>query len=111
MDLTILHKSFNMKAVEFEVVKNDFQRQYEAKIEGEILTAEFSGQERKIFLTKLTVPETYKDSEIQDLFISKILDSFKDTRFKVMPTSPEIAKFFRRNRLKYKDLLPAGISI
>jgi hypothetical protein len=100
-----------MKAVEFEVVKNDFQRQYEAKIEGEILTAEFSEQERKIFLTKLTVPEAYKDSEIQDLFISKILDSFKDTRFKVMPTSPEIAKFFRRNRLKYKDLLPAGISI
>jgi hypothetical protein len=100
-----------MKTIEFEVVKNDFQRQYEAKIEGEILTAEFSEQERKIFLTKLTVPEAYKDSEIQDLFISKILDSFKDTRFKVVPTSPEIAKFFRRNRLKYKDLLPAGISI
>ncbi|AFU70473.1 acetyltransferase, putative [Psychroflexus torquis ATCC 700755] len=100
-----------MKTVEFEVIKNDFQRQYEAKIEGEILTAEFSEQERKIFLTKLTVPDAYKDSEIQNIFISKILDSFKDTRFKVMPTSPEIAKFFRKNRLKYKDLLPAGISI
>jgi predicted GNAT family acetyltransferase len=100
-----------MKTVEFEVIKNDFQRQYEAKIEGEILTAEFSEQERKIFLTKLTVPDAYKDSEVQNIFISKILDSFKDTRFKVMPTSPEIAKFFRKNRLKYKDLLPAGISI
>jgi len=38
-----------MKTIEFEVIKNDFQRQYEAKIEGEILTAEFSEQERKIF--------------------------------------------------------------
>ena len=100
-----------MKTIEFEAIKNDFQRQYEAKIEGEILTAEFSEQERKIFLTKLTVPGTYKDSEVQDLFISKILDSFEDTRFKVMPTSPEIARFFRKNRLKYKDLLPAGITI
>jgi predicted GNAT family acetyltransferase len=96
---------------EFEVTKNEFQRQYETRIDGELLAVEFSEHDRKIFLTKLTVPEQFVDSEIQDEFISKILDSFKDTRFKVMPTSPEIAKFFRKNRLKYKDLLPAGISI
>ncbi|MBZ9650569.1 GNAT family N-acetyltransferase [Psychroflexus montanilacus] len=96
---------------DFEVTKNEFQRQYETKIDGELLAVEFSEHDRKIFLTKLTMPEQYKDSEIQNQFISKILDSFEDTRFKVMPTCPEVAKFFRRNRLKYKDLLPAGISI
>lgn len=97
--------------IELEVIKNEFQRQYETKIDGELLAVEFSEHDRKIFLTKLTVPKRFKDSETQNIFISKILDSFEDTRFKVMPTSPEIAKFFRRNRLKYKDLLPAGISI
>lgn len=96
---------------EFEVIKNEFQRQYEARIDGELLAVEFSEHDRKIFLTKLTIPDHYLNSEIQDRFISKILDSFKDTRFKVMPTSPDIAKFFRKNRLKYKDLLPAGITI
>lgn len=96
---------------EFEVTKNEFQRQYETKIDDELLAVEFSEHDRKIFLTKLTIPEQFKDSEIQNEFIAKILDSFQDTRFKVMPTSPEIAKFFRKNRLKYKDLLPAGITI
>jgi hypothetical protein len=96
---------------EFEVIKNEFQRQYETRIDGELLAVEFSEHDRKIFLTKLTMPEHYLNTEIQDEFISKILDSFKDTRFKVMPTSPEVAKFFRKNRLKYKDLLPAGITI
>ena len=100
-----------MKAVEFEITKNDFLRQYETKIENELLTIEYSEQERKVFLTKLTIPDPLKDSEIQNQFIIKVLDSFKDSRIKVMPTSPEIAKFFRKNRLKYKDLLPAGISV
>lgn len=97
--------------IDFEVTKNEFQRQYEARIDGGLLTVEFSEHDRKIFLTKLTVPEQYLNSDIQNQFLAKILDSFIDTRIKVMPTSPEITKFFRRNRLKYKDLLPAGISI
>lgn len=100
-----------MKALEFEVTKNDFQRQYEAKVEGELLTIEFSEQERNIFLTKLTIPDALKDSEIQNQFMTKVLDSFKGSKIKVMPTSPEVAKFFRKNRLKYKDLLPVGISV
>jgi predicted GNAT family acetyltransferase len=100
-----------MKALELEVKKNDFQRQYEAKVDGELLTIEFSEQERKIFLTKLTIPDALKDSEIQNQFMTKVLDSFKDSKIKVMPTSPEVAKFFRKNRLKYKDLLPVGISV
>ena len=109
MDLKI-NKVLKMEN-DFEVIKNEFQRQFETRIDGELLAVEFSEHDRKIFLTKLTVPEVYKDTEIQNIFISKILDSFKDTRFKVMPTSPEIAKFFRKHRLKYRALLPAGISI
>ena len=96
---------------DFEVTKNEFQRQYETKINDDLLAVEFSEHDRKVFLTKLTIPEKYLDSDVQNLFISKVLDSFVDTRFKVMPTSPEVAKFFRKNRLKYKGLLPAGITI
>lgn len=97
--------------IDFEVTKNEFQRQYETRIDGELLAVEFSEHDRKIFLTKLTMPPQFVDSDVQNQFISKILDGFKDTRIKVMPTSPEIAKFFRRHKLKYKDLLPAGIAI
>lgn len=46
---------------DFEVTKNEFQRQYETKIDGELLAVEFSEHDRKIFLTKLTIPEQFID--------------------------------------------------
>ena len=36
---------------------NAFLRQYELKVGGELATLEYSQQERKIFLTKLNIPE------------------------------------------------------
>ena len=40
-----------------ELVDNDFLRQFEMKIDNELAKIEYSLQERKIFLTKLVVPE------------------------------------------------------
>ena len=72
-----------------ELVDNDFLRQFELKVEDDMAKIEYSLQDRKIFLTKLVIPER---------------------NISVVPTSPEIAKFIRRNR-KYKKMLPVGIRI
>ena len=43
--------------------------------------------------------------------IEAVLEEIKDRNTRVMPTSPDVAKFMRKNRRKYKDLLPVGINI
>ena len=43
-------------------------------------------------------------------FIDLVFSNIKERNISVVPTSPEIAKFVRRNR-KYKRMLPVGIRI
>ena len=67
-------------------------------------------QERKIFLTKLIVPEDLNTTEFKDEFIKTVLDSVAEKNMRVVPTSPEIAGFLRKNK-RYKELLPVGIKL
>jgi predicted GNAT family acetyltransferase len=71
---------------------------------------EYSLQERKIFLTKLIVPEELDDVEFNNVFIKTVLDSIQERNLRVVPTSPKIASFLRKNK-QYKDLLPVGVRI
>ena len=91
------------------IIDNEFHRQFEAQINGKLAIIEYSQQERKIFLTKLRMPENSEDR--QEDFIITVLAEIKERNTRVVPTSPEIAGFMRRNRRKYKDLLPVGINI
>ncbi|WP_296385077.1 N-acetyltransferase [Winogradskyella sp.] len=93
-----------------ELIDNDFLRQFELKVENEMAIIEYSLQERKIFLTKMIVPETIKTSEFEKEFLEMVFANIKDRNISVVPTSPEIAKFVRSNR-KYKRMLPVGIRI
>ena len=93
-----------------EITNNDFLRQFEATIKSELVTIEYAEQERKIFLTKLRMSDALKETEYLDQFIKAVLDIIDKTNARVMPTSPDIVKFFRRNR-KYKKMLPVGINI
>lgn len=93
------------------ITKNEFLRQFEAVLKDELVTVEYSQQDRKIFLTKLTMPESLKEEGYLDLFLESLLSEIKEGTDRVVPTSPEIAKFMRKNRRKYKDLLPVGINI
>jgi hypothetical protein len=93
------------------ITKNDFLRQFEAVIEEELVTVEYSQQDRKIFLTKLTMAESLKEEGYIDPFLEILLSQIKEGTDRVVPTSPEIAKFIRKHRRKYKDLLPVGINI
>ena len=93
-----------------ELVDNDFLRQFELKMDDHFAKIEYSLQERKIFLTKLIVPEGISDENFTTEFLKLVFENVKDRNLSVVPTSPEIAKFIRRNR-QYKSLLPVGVRI
>ena len=75
---------------------NDFLRQFEVMVDDTMARIEYAEQERKIFLTKLIVPENIASSEFKDSFIKLVLDHVADHNLKVVPTSPEIAGFLRK---------------
>lgn len=89
---------------------NQFLRQFEVVVNGSMARIEYAEQERKIFLTKLIVPEDLNTTEFKDEFIKTVLDSVSENNMRVVPTSPEIAGFLRKNK-RYKALLPVGIKL
>jgi len=95
---------------DFNLVNNEFLRQFEIKIEDSLARIEYSEQERKIFLTKLHIPEEIENKELEEAFIVKVLDFISDKNLSVVPTSPKIARFVRTNR-RYRKLLPVGIKL
>jgi len=92
------------------LINNEFLRQFEIKVDNNLARIEYSEQERKIFLTKLHIPEDIKDNEFEEAFIVKVLEFISDKNLRVVPTSPKIARFVRGNR-RYKQLLPVGIKL
>ncbi|MBC9795991.1 GNAT family N-acetyltransferase [Sinomicrobium weinanense] len=94
---------------EVAVKDNDFLRQFELRIDGKLAKIEYSSQEKKIFLTKLVMPENFED-HFKDDFIESVLHIVEKRNLRVVPTSPEIARFLRKHK-EYKDLLPVGIRI
>ena len=83
------------------LIDNAFLRQYELNIGSEMATIEYSQQERKIFLTKLIIPESVSENTFTEEFLVLVLDDIRDREISVVPTAPIIAKFIRKNR-KYK---------
>jgi len=93
-----------------ELIDNDFLRQFEIKVEDDLAKIEYSLQDRKIFLTKLIIPENINEENFSDEFLKAVFENIDERNLSVVPTSPEIAKFVRRNR-KYKSMLPVGLRI
>lgn len=93
-----------------ELIDNAFLRQFEIKVEDQLAKIEYSLQDRKIFLTKLIVPETISDEDFTEDFLKMVLENIQERNISVVPTSPPIAKFIRRNR-RYKSMLPVGVRI
>lgn len=94
---------------EIKLTDNEFLRQFETTFEGKLAKVEYALQDRKIFLTKLEMPEGTE--EHMNDFIVAVFKEVQDRNISLVPTSPEIAKFMRSNRRKYKKLLPVGINI
>jgi|TARA_B110000208_G_scaffold99592_1_gene124335 hypothetical protein len=92
------------------LIDNAFLRQYELKVGAELATLEYSQQERKIFLTKLNIPEVLMSEAFLENFLKIVLENIIEKDISVVPTSPPVAKFIRRNR-RYRKMLPVGIRI
>ncbi|ALM22029.1 hypothetical protein JCM19294_151 [Nonlabens tegetincola] len=99
--------------VNLEITDNEFLRQYECIVDGEMARIEYAQQDRKIFLTKLIIPEVLEENfSFKDEFLTAVFDNIKfEKELKVVPTHPKIAGFVRKNRIKYKEMLPVGIAI
>ena len=93
-----------------DLIDNPFLRQYQVKFGSEMATIEYAQQERKIFLTKLNIPESIESNEFMEEFLKIVLEDIVEKNISVVPTSPPIAKFIKRNR-RYKKMLPVGIRI
>ncbi len=94
-----------------EINDNEFLRQFELEIGDNMARIEYALQDRKIFLTKYEMPEDLEEQGFRDIFIKAVFEEVKNRGISLVPTSPEIAGFMRKNRRKYKDLLPVGINI
>lgn len=93
-----------------DLIDNPFLRQYQVKVGSEMAIIEYAQQERKIFLTKLNIPESLESNEFIEEFLKIVLENISEKNISVVPTSPPIAKFIKRNR-RYKKMLPVGIRI
>ncbi|GIM51922.1 hypothetical protein CAPN004_09520 [Capnocytophaga cynodegmi] len=92
-----------------EITDSEFLRQFQAKVNGQIAFVEYSIQERKIFFTRVHIPEE-ADEEFTDEFMKAVLQEVSSKKLRVVPTCSEAIAFFRRNK-EYKELIPAGIRI
>ena len=93
-----------------EIKDNTFSRQFETIVNGKLVSVEYSFQEKKIFLTRINVPEGFDNEEFISDFLKNIMEIAYERKLKVVPILPKIALFFRKN-ITYKDLLPPGIKI
>lgn len=93
-----------------EIKDNEFSRQFETTVDGKMLSVEYSIQERKLFLTKVNVPEGIEEEPNVTELLKEIMEIAEEKRMRVMPTHPKVASFFRKNP-QYKDMLPPGIRL
>ena len=93
-----------------EIKDNTFSRQFETYVDEQLVTLEYSFQEKKIFLTRINTPEGFENDEFINLFLIEIMQIAIDNKWKVVPILPKIASFFRKNKI-YRELLPPGIRI
>ncbi|MAP54142.1 MULTISPECIES: N-acetyltransferase [Altibacter] len=94
-----------------QITDNEFLRQFELEVGDNMARIEYALQDRKIFLTKYDMPQDMEDQGFREIFIKAVFEEVKERGISLVPTSPEIASFMRKNRRVYKDLLPVGISI
>lgn len=93
-----------------DIKDNTFARQFETFVDEGMISIEYSFQEKKIFLTRITTPEGYDNEDFITNYLKNIMEIAYERKLKVVPVLPKIAGFIRRNK-QYRDLLPPGIKI
>ena len=93
-----------------EIKDNTFSRQFETTLNGQLISVEYSFQEKKIFLTRMNVPENFTDEDFISDLLKNIMAIAIERKLKVVPILPKIVLFFKKNPV-YRELLPPGIRI
>lgn len=93
-----------------QIKDNVFARQFETITDKGLVSVEYSFQEKKIFLTKINVPDSFDDEEFISNLLKEILATAMERKLKVVPILPKIVAFFKKNPV-YKELLPPGIRL
>lgn len=93
-----------------EIKDNTFARQFETTVKEGLITIEYSFQEKKIFLTRINVPDNFNNDDFITNLLKHIMEIAYERKLKVVPIFPKIAAFFRKHSA-YKDLLPPGIKL
>ena len=93
-----------------EIKDNTFSRQFETETKQGLVTVEYSFQEKKIFLTKINVPDEFEDEVFISNLLKNIMEIAIERKLKVVPILPKIVVFFKKNPV-YKELLPPGIRL
>ena len=57
---------------EITIENNEFLRQFEVKVSDSLARIEYAEQERKIFLTKIHIPDNLKDKSFEEEFIIRL---------------------------------------
>ncbi len=96
--------------IKLEIKDNTFARQFETLVTEGMVAVEYSFQEKKIFLTKINIPEGFDNEDFISDYLKNIMEIAYERKLKVVPILPKIAAFFRKNKI-YADLLPPGIKI
>jgi len=92
-----------------DINDNNFLRQFEVEINGNLAKVEYALQDRKIFLTEIIIPKD-ADNDFKDRFLTEIFEIIKEKNLRMMPTDIEIKKFIKSHR-EYMKLLPVGVRI
>lgn len=93
-----------------EIRDNTFSRQFETLVDDKLISVEYSFQEKKIFLTRLNLPDGFSDEDFINELLKNIMEIAYERKLKVVPILPKIAAFFKKNKT-YHDLLPPGIKL
>lgn len=92
------------------IYDNTFLRQFEVEVDQGLAKIEYALQDRKIFLTKLVVPNSDSNPDFEETFIREVFEIIKEKNIRIMPTSPQIRQFIKKHK-EFKDLLPIGIRL
>lgn len=92
------------------IYDNTFLRQFEVEVDQGLAKIEYALQDRKIFLTKLVVPNSDSNPDFEETFIREVFEIIKGKNIRIMPTSPQIRQFIKKHK-EFKDLLPIGIRL
>lgn len=94
-----------------EIKDNRFLRQFEIRIDGHLAKIEYASDDRKVFLTKLEIPEEIIQDGFKEAFIAAVLCHIREKNLSVVPTSIPVKSFVRKYKQQYGAMLPVGIVI